>query len=211
MQARFEAISVASPMKADIKEETPRISWDNDMVPVLLGSGGTTNNNVRKIRWVDTSFDPLNHEEDITAPAINSYTKRSNISGMYEDTVLKATEGGINSKVHAFRFYMGKPLYFDEEKEIPYIDPFTKEPLVDTTAKGKILSTISKALEKLKAPASAPTDVDIDIQLSWESSSLALDLFSELGQREDGSDNCSNKEHFYLESADDVALGTYGV
>jgi hypothetical protein len=53
MRDYFEAISVASPMSADIKAGTPRIDWDNDFVPRIASLGGSTgySNNVRDIEW----------------------------------------------------------------------------------------------------------------------------------------------------------------
>jgi len=38
MQNYFEAVSIASPMSADIKDGTTRIDWDNDLSPELLHS-----------------------------------------------------------------------------------------------------------------------------------------------------------------------------
>ena len=51
MRDYFEAISVASPMSADIKAGTPRIDWDNDFVPRIASLGAPTgySNNVRDI------------------------------------------------------------------------------------------------------------------------------------------------------------------
>jgi hypothetical protein len=53
MRDYFEAISVASPMNADIKTGTPRIDWDNDFVPRIASLGASTgySNNVRDIEW----------------------------------------------------------------------------------------------------------------------------------------------------------------
>lgn len=41
MQDYFEAVSVASPMSADIKYGTARIDWDNDIVPRIATVGAS--------------------------------------------------------------------------------------------------------------------------------------------------------------------------
>lgn len=56
MQESFEAVSVASPMEADIKPNTQRIDWDNDIVPRIATGGFSSSNHlqnsVRKIDWL---------------------------------------------------------------------------------------------------------------------------------------------------------------
>ncbi|WP_345975307.1 hypothetical protein [Sulfurimonas sp. HSL3-7] len=50
----------------------------------------------------------------------------------------------------------------------------------------------------------------IDIQLSWQSSDIQLQLSSELGQKERRV-GCAADSRYYVESIDDVAEGTYGI
>ena len=45
MQDYFGAVSVASPMKADIKDDTERITWDNDGVGRLIAHNGSVDPN----------------------------------------------------------------------------------------------------------------------------------------------------------------------
>jgi len=52
MKDYWEAVSVASPMNSDIKDNTPRINWDNDLVASLaLVDEGYIDNPVRKVGW----------------------------------------------------------------------------------------------------------------------------------------------------------------
>ena len=52
MKNYWEVVSVASPMHSDIKDNTPRINWDNDLVASLaLVDEGYIDNPVRKVGW----------------------------------------------------------------------------------------------------------------------------------------------------------------
>ena len=66
MSNYFEAISIASPMQADIKTGTPPIDWDNDIVSRIrtLGEsvGGAIPNKVRKVDWI-LQDSPIHHSE----------------------------------------------------------------------------------------------------------------------------------------------------
>ncbi len=121
MKDYWEAISIATPMNSDIKQGTPRINWDNDLVPYLaFGNSGWIDNPVRNIAW-----DALRPEIGLTAREPrpdDSYTFKSQVGGKSPKGDWISTEdyfsyrsgagllGGLNDKVHAFTFYMGEYL-----------------------------------------------------------------------------------------------------
>ena len=156
MKPYFEAISIASPMSADIKENTPRIDWDNDLVARIATYGTSDNtdinNSVRKIQWINTEIDPLNHDDEKpTRPDnVDDYTSTATIGTTYQEP-FKAVEGGVNSDVHAFTFYMGQELR-DGDQEAgnnTIYDPFTKTILIDTIARTEIMKEIKKKITLL--------------------------------------------------------------
>ena len=213
MQKSFEAVSIASPMTADIKEETVRIDWDNDLVARIanfgFSDGGDITSKIRKVTWQDLDFDALNHAEGEEAKQTNdvdNYIVNANLSKVYE-TRFKANEGGINSDVHAFTFYMGQELKNGDSGTV-IMDPFTKSPLIDTQARAKILSEIKKKLDVLKKDEIV-SDVVVDIVLSWKTSSTNLELISELGEK-DKQERCGEKRYFE-KSEDALTPGTYAV
>ena len=60
MQKSFEAVSIASPMSADIKYGTSRIDWDNDPVPRISTFGAELpnmiSNDVRVVNWKSNNY-----------------------------------------------------------------------------------------------------------------------------------------------------------
>lgn len=168
MQPYFEAISVASPMSADIKSvNTPRIDWNNDLVSRIatngLSSTNHTDSSVRKIDWV-LDYKPLpsgfvpppGSKPDgdyCDASELGPVVVRDCGTSTYPNMTCRytATEGGVNSGVHAFTFYMGKDL---KDGDIPILDPFTGVKLRDTTAKTKIMNAVGTKLTHLKSIAS---------------------------------------------------------
>ena len=156
MRPYFQAISIASPMSADIKEDTPRIDWDNDLVARIATYGGSDttdiNSSVRKIQWVNKEIDPLNHDDEKpTRPDnVDDYTSTATIGTTYQEP-FKAVEGGVNSDVHAFTFYMGQELRNGdlETGNNTIYDPFTQTILIDTSARTKIMKEIRTKLTLL--------------------------------------------------------------
>ncbi|MBU1217103.1 hypothetical protein KJ870_10405, partial [bacterium] len=217
MQKDFEAVSVASPMSADIKYGTTRIDWDNDIVPRIATAGGSlpwmTLNNVRRVNWES------NNVFGTGKPASN-YTVASNIGKIYTNGGYNylAEEAGIDipSKVHAFTFYMGQPLGIDDGAAIR--DPFTNAILVETTAKAKIMQAISTKLEILGECKCSdanniinPENGIIEIALSWTDSNIRMSLSSAIGTKDIVASECSTFEHYYVKTEDDVSPGRYAV
>ena len=118
----FEAVSVASPMLADIKNDTPRIDWDNDIVSAIaVGiSDGYVKNPIRKIGW--KALRPLIGLGYREKRPDDSYVFKSQVGGKSPKGHWESSEdylsyrslggffGGLDVKVHAFTFYMGEPL-----------------------------------------------------------------------------------------------------
>jgi len=59
MQNYFSAVSIASPMSADIKYGTTRVDWDNDIVPRIATLGNSlpwmTRSDARKVNWTSNN------------------------------------------------------------------------------------------------------------------------------------------------------------
>ncbi|MDF1883667.1 hypothetical protein JHD49_06920 [Sulfurimonas sp. SAG-AH-194-C21] len=227
MQKDFEAISIASPMKADIKAGTDRVDFDNDLVPRIARLGASSpndiKNNVRVVNWFG-QYNPS--DSDYTSIYANKptedYTAISNIDKIYTNGVYdyEAQEGGVDtaSKVHAFTFYMGHPLG-EGDAEIIY-DPFTNNTLVDGSARIKIMQAISTKLNKLGVCEDKCKDIRnsiqpiggiIEVSLRWSDPSINMSLSSELGIKDVSASECSSMEHYYLKNKDDVSIGVYGV
>ena len=176
MQNYFGAVSVASPMKADIKDDTVRITWDNDGVGRLIAHNGSVDpdevtNPIRSVEWKH-SFDY--NSFDATAEIIPTpYAKQTQIGKIIRVgspqfvnyNKYKAIENGLDLgfNVHAFTYYMGKPLTRDVEIDIPLVpfadgtivkkefkDPFDKNKTLQTNeAKNLIVSAIKEQLNLL--------------------------------------------------------------
>lgn len=135
MKEEFNAISIASPMSADIKKDTPRIDWDNDLVPRIATLGGSPHgsieNKIRSVKWIDKDADifglvELDEFETPTTCPDTKYLFKNYLGKVVNNC--KSLENGINSGVHAFTFYMGKNL-INESKEMKNTD--AKEIIMD--------------------------------------------------------------------------------
>ena len=146
MQPYFEAVSVASPMSADIKYGTSRIDWDNDIVPRIATLGAVlpkmASCKVRNVEWES------NNPFGVGKPD-SDFVRKSDINATIGKTYhYTARENGVNSKVHAFTFYMGDVL---KDGESPILNPFTGKPLSDQSAKTKIMNAIDTKLRLLES------------------------------------------------------------
>ncbi|MCH9814693.1 MAG: Ig-like domain-containing protein [Epsilonproteobacteria bacterium] len=163
MQNYFEAISVASPDFTDvIKLNTTEIGWDNDIVAWLgngLSNSGLSSSEIRKISWERVGGSGDDSATSPLSPYAN-YTSQDYIGKIleFQDGVqtiqYQANEGGLDSNVHAFTFYMGEPLREGDESKSnygqSYRNPFTQNEMIDTSAKSKIMTAISQKLDILK-------------------------------------------------------------
>ncbi len=223
MQKSFEAVSIASPMSADIKYGTSRIDWDNDPVPRISTLGAELpnmlSNDVRVVNWESSNV--LG-----TGKPISDYTTVSNIGATYTDGGYPyvAEEAGVDlaSKVHAFTFYMGQPLGEGDDKII--YDPFTNTTLVDGSARAKIMTAISTKLDILGVcedkdkdkchdikNSIQPEDGIIGISLRWSNPEINMSLSSAIGSKDISASEGSPFEHYYVKSEDDVSPGIYPV
>lgn len=213
----FEAVSVASPMIADIKSDTPRIDWDNDIVSAIaLGiGGGSVDNPVRYLKW-----DALRPEIGLTPreKRPDAHAWESQIGGLSHGGDWKSSNGffsdnptfGLSSIVHAFTFYMGEPLadknYFDNTE------------MVSNDARVKIMSAISTKLNNGKqCPCSKGTKEPIETQngaievtLSWTcGNNIDMDLLlSGPNVQVDVNDGDSDyMEHAYVATQAEIKPG----
>ncbi|WP_373033131.1 hypothetical protein [Sulfurovum sp.] len=114
MQNYFEAVTIASPMKADIKPETERIDWDNDIAARIANLGASDladlNSKVRNIDWkLDYTQYPVGFVPPPgSKPVGYSYVselgrivERDCSTGARSRTICRfeATEGGVNTNV----------------------------------------------------------------------------------------------------------------
>jgi hypothetical protein len=168
MQGYFEAITIASPMHADIKPDTPRIDWDNDIAARIANLGSSDladlDNSVRKIDWkLDYTQYPVGFVPPPGSRPAGDYSYVSELGTIVERDCstdahtrticrFEATEGGVNTNVHAFTFYMGDVLRDGNGVEI--LNPFTDSTLRDTTAKTMIMTAIENKLTILEAKPS---------------------------------------------------------
>jgi len=190
MQDYFGAVSVASPMKADIKDDTVRITWDNDGVGRLIAHNGSVDpdevtNPIRSVEWKH-SFDY--NSFDATAEVLPTpYAKQTQIGKIIRVgspqfvnyNKYKAIENGLDLgfNVHAFTYYMGKPLTRDVEIDIPLVpfadgtivkkefkDPFDENKTLQTNrAKDLIVSAIKEQLDLLdKVDSQWITDQELE-------------------------------------------------
>lgn len=219
----FEAVSVASPMLADIKSDTPRIDWDNDFVSAIaVGiSDGYVKNPIRKIGW--KALRPLIGLSYREKRPDDSYAFKSQVGEKSQKGDWQSSEdyvshrslgrglfGGLDTTVHAFTFYMGEPLaeknYFDGSK------------MNSTKAKDKILSAIDAKLNNDKqCPCSKGTKEPIETQngaievtLSWTcGNNVDLDLFlSGPNVQVDVNDGDSDyMEHAYVATQAEIKPG----
>jgi len=158
MQDYFEAVSIASPMTQDIKTGTPRIDWDNDLMPRMASLGLTKSwmipNDVRAILWLGVIL------PDIFDERPDRYAYEHSLGKTYSSDHFDfiATEGGIDfpAKVHAFEFYMGgallkKTIIIDgKTTKIYYQDPFDNKLLIDASARPEIMKAIDNQLVTLE-------------------------------------------------------------
>jgi len=156
MQEYFYAISIASPGNDFIKEGTPRISWDNDLVAHLGLYDGLLNNPVRKVGWKKlTDQIPLSDKLD---KPYSDYLYKQQVRGVFngiyessEETTLLGLIpiGLIDSNVHAFSFYMGADLKnSDDVVQVNGLN--VKEMLSTGIARDKIIDEVRKGLLKLE-------------------------------------------------------------
>ncbi len=190
LQEYFGVVSVASPMNADISEDTERITWDNDPVGRWVAHMGspTADEVPDPIRRIDWKYEPcLMGEENCTMLIPEPYAKKSDlgrvIGGKYTAEELDASIFGYDlgkidpaSNVHAFTYYMGEPLaedivlekglfwFPDKMGRRKFHDPFNQNNTLQTDiAKAKIMSAIDKQLQNLeKAPSQWETDQSFD-------------------------------------------------
>ncbi len=155
MQNYFEAISVASPMSANIKPHTPGIDWDNDVVPRIATLGAElssmTSCDVRKVEWEFYDGEPRVKRPD------HNYIYKNQVAEIYKNS-WKGIEDGLDSNVHSFAFYMGEALKEgDKEKSNygkEYINPFDDKKLTNSIAKDLIMAEIGTKLDTLKEKSS---------------------------------------------------------
>jgi len=150
MQEYFEAISIASPMTADIKPGTPRIDWDNDLVPRIATFGFSDSDDigseVRKVSWEDLS------DQNEEVPYEYSYVFKSQIGNIFQNR-FRPAEDGVDTNVHAFTFYMGQAIKDGDTGELFY-NPFDGGTLSDPAARTKIMAAIEHKLTVLEAKPS---------------------------------------------------------
>ena len=145
MQGYFEAVSVASPREADIKEGTERVDWDNDPVSRIATRGEKSSlmieNPTRKVSWESEPY----IGEAVVMPSVN-YVDVLQLNKMYKERY-KAVEDGLDFSfnVHAFKYYMGEEL-----GEGKMLNPFDDKPIKTDIAKIKIMSAIKAQLDKLE-------------------------------------------------------------
>lgn len=135
-------IRVASPALGEIQNGSPRVDWDSDMVSKLSLDifRDDIECDVRRVAWdlkeIDSSYSPK-----------EIYLYESNIGksmGAWKSR--KSLTEDIDFNVHAFRFYMGKPLK-GLFSNYTYKDPFEKRTLIDNQAKVEILGYIKRQLD----------------------------------------------------------------
>ncbi len=205
----LKAISVASPMSADIQKNTPRIDWDNDLVARIASFGFSVNDiesKVRSVMWEDI-YEPEDVEEFSDSPAEPKaeYVHVSNLGSMY-NSYYRAQEGGINSTVHSFEFYMGINLKDANGKTI--YNPFDGKVLIDTQAKDAIMLAIKNVLDSNKNTVSKSGV--IETTLSWNYGSdinMDLDMQGPNVHHDIKDVEGVAREHAYVESAFDVKPG----
>ncbi len=160
MQNYIEFVSIASPRYNDIKNGTPRINWDNDLVAYLsLLNNGWIDNPVRKIAWK-----PLRPEIGLSIRERRPekrYTYKSQVGGLSPKEEWQSTEnyleynglssilGGLDANVHAFTFYMGKELR-EDGKALIYNAHNENNTLSTNLARIKIMEAIGNKLEVLE-------------------------------------------------------------
>ena len=151
MTPYFRIVSVASPMHFKITDDTPEISWDNDLVADLGLDlmNGRTYNPVRKIKW--EFYDGVPIANRVARPRHN-YVRSNKLNEIYKGS-WKAVEGLLqkfDSNVHAFTFYMGQPIKDGDTGEIFY-NPFDENKTLQTDiAKTKIMTAINNQLDDLE-------------------------------------------------------------
>ena len=157
MKNYWEAISIATPMNCDIKQGTPRINWDNDLVSYLaFGNTGWVDNPVRKIGWnaLRSEIGLSNREKRPD----DSYTFQSQVGGESPKGDWVSNEdylsyqsgagllGGLDDKVHAFSFYMGEYL---GGKKNPILNQFDGKAMQTDKARTKIMAEIETKLKNV--------------------------------------------------------------
>ncbi|MBL0722004.1 MAG: DUF1566 domain-containing protein, partial [Sulfurovum sp.] len=148
MQEYFKVVSIASPQMTRIKDDTPLVSWDNDVVARLgIYNSEVVYSPIRKIYWEDLY--PDNTSVTDIKPTSN-YIKDDQIGSIYKDKwVALESLIGVNDKVHAFTFYMGLPL--KDKNNINIINPIDGNFLQSDNARIAILNDIKYQLDKLEA------------------------------------------------------------
>jgi len=149
MTRYFKVVSIASPMCFKITTNTQGISWDNDVVPNMVGlcSDFNVENNVRKVSWEFYDGTPR------VARPNHNYIYRSQVGVVYKNS-WKGIEEGNDENVHAFTFYMGKALK-EGDKNKPnydeiYLNPFDDKNITNDTAKDLIMTTIKSQIDELE-------------------------------------------------------------
>ncbi|WP_373033129.1 hypothetical protein [Sulfurovum sp.] len=114
MQPYFEAVSVASPMNADIKSDTPRIDWNNDLVSRLATNGFSSLDHLKNsVRNIDWKLDYTQYPAGFVPPPgskpvgysyvseLGRIVERDCSTGARSRTICRfeATEGGVKTNV----------------------------------------------------------------------------------------------------------------
>ena len=140
MQDYLEVVSIASPAMFSIRDNTPLISWDNDLVAWLgIVNSSMVENPIRKIDW-----EPIREEIGLTLRAkkpTSNYARKEQV-GQWFGRDWKSYEdlfGKFDSTVHAFTFYMGEDL-----AEGKILNPFDGSKLSTNKAKNQIKYSQSK-------------------------------------------------------------------
>ena len=149
MTRYFKVVSIASPMCFKITPNTPGISWDNDVVPNMVGlcSAFNVENNVRKVSWEFYDGTPR------VARPNHNYIYRNQVGVVYKNS-WKGIEEGNDENVHAFTFYMGKALKKGDKNKPNYdeiyLNPFDDKNITNDTAKDLIMTTIKSQIDELE-------------------------------------------------------------
>lgn len=211
MHNSFEAISIASPMTADIKQGTPRFDWDNDLVPRIASLGDKKkwmiDDPVRKVSWESEPY----IGKSVVIPTVD-YVWSFQVGQTYKERY-KAVEAGLNSAVHAFTFYMGKSLISDKT-----LNPFDEKTLHINKSKTKIIAAIKSKLNngnscscsnKSVAPVTTQNGA-IETTLSWTCANdinMDLTLTGDKVIQDVKDEEGVGLEHAYVASRSDIYPG----
>jgi len=148
MHNYFNMISVASPTST-VSGGGDIISWDNDLVgQIALGNKKYITNPIRQVKWIDLGG-------KVSRYPYSNYIYDEQVGSIHDER-FKSEENLINrvdANVHAFPYYMGKPLRYDGKAEIPH-GMTNDTPLTTDKAKVEISARILNAISNHKSALS---------------------------------------------------------